>query len=86
MSSLCCRSISSRVISESISVNFLIQDSSLPFGRASGPGPPRIDQPRRPGPWRGRAPCFATTIEQIVRLVDYSRWGGCKIKWSIKQL
>jgi hypothetical protein len=39
MSSLCCRSISSRVMSESISVNFLIQDSSLPFGRASGPGP-----------------------------------------------
>jgi len=39
MSSLCYRSISSRVMSESISVNFLIQDSSLPFGRASGPGP-----------------------------------------------
>ena len=70
MSSLCYRSISSRVMSESISVNFLIQDSSLPFGRASGPGPSSY-RPTKGGRGHGAAGLPASQLP-LSRSSDWS--------------
>ena len=70
MSSLCRRSISSRVISQLHVDRLLTSKPKEPSHRCRSVGPvapdrPRIDQPRRPGPWRGRAPCLATTIHPV---------------------
>jgi hypothetical protein len=74
ISSLCCRSISSRVISRvHFGQTFLIQDSSLPFSRASGPGPSSY-RPTKGGRGHGVAGLPASQLPSIRYASDGRRW------------